>query len=472
VSNIRKNNNTGDFLRNLILANQDIDISWINLEPIWDGMLKKDIKDRIGINFPKSVCEMKKGRTINLYVESDDLKNFINISARTVLTNDKLLGLYKTKTIKITKKIRDYATELFDQVDNLSLDQILEILPKIKKLQSESMVYGCVVAFADVFGEITNKTTEILNNRKNLKYPTNVYSFAISGLQKTLTQQAYEDIVSSKLSDEKLLHKYFWLDQGYIGRGLTMKRLQEIKDHRIDTDNKKYKEELLKELKLNIKEKKIFKIFQSLVLIKSLRADSRQFLNVVVSRMMDKIATELNLDIRFIETLYTEELCALLKGNNKILNTLTERYNHSLFIAKGPSDYSILLGDQVDFFLKDRLFKQMIEKTDEIKGQVAYPGKVKGIVKIVFGPQHIVKIEEGDILVSTATSPQVLPAMKKAIAFVTDVGGITSHAAIVSRELKKPCVVGTKIATQLLKDGDEVEVDADNGVVKIIKKNS
>ena len=59
-------------------------------------------------------------------------------------------------------------------------------------------------------------------------------------------------------------------------------------------------------------------------------------------------------------------------------------------------------------------------------------------------------------------------AIKKAVAIVTDVGGITCHAAIVSREMKKPCVVGTKFATQVLKDGDMVEVDADKGVVRIL----
>ena len=66
------------------------------------------------------------------------------------------------------------------------------------------------------------------------------------------------------------------------------------------------------------------------------------------------------------------------------------------------------------------------------------------------------------------TDPRYVPAMKKAAAIVTDEGGITCHAAIVSRELKKPCIIGTKIATKVLKDGDEVEVDAEKGVVKKI----
>ena len=63
-----------------------------------------------------------------------------------------------------------------------------------------------------------------------------------------------------------------------------------------------------------------------------------------------------------------------------------------------------------------------------------------------------------------------MAAMRKSSAFVTDEGGIISHAAIIARELKIPCIVGTKTATKILKDGDLVEVDADNGVIRILKK--
>lgn len=77
-------------------------------------------------------------------------------------------------------------------------------------------------------------------------------------------------------------------------------------------------------------------------------------------------------------------------------------------------------------------------------------------------------VREGDILVTPMTNPHMVPIMKKAAAFVTDEGGITCHAAILSREMKKPCIIGTKIATQVLKDGDRVEVDAEKGVVRKI----
>ncbi|MBU0648947.1 hypothetical protein KJ969_02495 [Patescibacteria group bacterium] len=109
------------------------------------------------------------------------------------------------------------------------------------------------------------------------------------------------------------------------------------------------------------------------------------------------------------------------------------------------------------------------EKINSIDGQSASSGVVEGRVKIVLTNKDIHKILKGDVLVSPMTRPDFIPAMKKAAAFITDEGGITCHAAIVSREMKKPCIIGTKIATQVLKDGDLVKVDANNGVIKILE---
>lgn len=109
-------------------------------------------------------------------------------------------------------------------------------------------------------------------------------------------------------------------------------------------------------------------------------------------------------------------------------------------------------------------------KIDSVHGQSASSGVAKGHVKIVLTSKDLNKVIEGDILVSPMTRPDFLPAMKIASAFVTDEGGITCHAAIVSREISKPCIIGTKIASKVLHDGDEVEVDADKGIVKILSR--
>ena len=102
-------------------------------------------------------------------------------------------------------------------------------------------------------------------------------------------------------------------------------------------------------------------------------------------------------------------------------------------------------------------------------GTIACSGFAIGKVKIINNVDELPKMQEGDIMVSHATFPSLVPAMRKAAGIITDEGGITCHAAIVSRELKIPCIIGTKNATKLLKDGDLVEVDADNGIVIFLK---
>lgn len=106
---------------------------------------------------------------------------------------------------------------------------------------------------------------------------------------------------------------------------------------------------------------------------------------------------------------------------------------------------------------------------DKIVGLVVSKGKAKGRVVIVHSKRDLQKVQKGDILVAKITMPDYTPAMKKASGFVTEEGGITSHAAIISREFKKPCIVGTGNCTRVLKDGDIVEVDANKGIVKILK---
>jgi len=100
-----------------------------------------------------------------------------------------------------------------------------------------------------------------------------------------------------------------------------------------------------------------------------------------------------------------------------------------------------------------------------VKGMAASPGIATGRVILVKTMEDIVGVKEGDVLVTIMTNPDMVPAMKKAAAIVTDEGGRTCHAAIVSRELGIPCIVGTKTGTHVLKPGMEVTVDATRGVV-------
>jgi len=146
-------------------------------------------------------------------------------------------------------------------------------------------------------------------------------------------------------------------------------------------------------------------------------------------------------------------------------------------VKKRAEGYIYFKGDllvmpDIDGFLKEHDITLVEDKVDEnireINGFAASGGKITGIVKVVLEFNQFDSVKEGDVLVAPMTTPDYMPIMKKASAFITDEGGITCHAAIVARELGKPCIIGTKIATKVLKDGDLVEVDADKGVVKLL----
>ena len=100
-----------------------------------------------------------------------------------------------------------------------------------------------------------------------------------------------------------------------------------------------------------------------------------------------------------------------------------------------------------------------------IRGQCAYGGKVFGQARIILHPRDLRSIKNGEILITPMTDPRYLGAMKKSSAIVTDEGGITCHAAIVSRELRIPCIIGAKVATQVLQTGDRIKVDANRGII-------
>ena len=180
-----------------------------------------------------------------------------------------------------------------------------------------------------------------------------------------------------------------------------------------------------------------------------------------------------NLTIEQASSLYKSEIVSVIEDNiipDK--EKLDERFNLSALVFS-DDDFEIFTGADAEQ-LEEELNKQSIDGTEKetniLKGMVVYKGNVKGVVKIINNPVKDGGFNDGDILVTFSTRPDFLPIIKQSAAIVTDQGGILSHAAIVSRELGKPCIIGTKIATKVLKDGDEVEVDADNGVVKIIKK--
>lgn len=140
----------------------------------------------------------------------------------------------------------------------------------------------------------------------------------------------------------------------------------------------------------------------------------------------------------------------------------------SVFIK---DEYKIISDRKLEEKIENIVKEKKQAKIRKIKGSIAFQGKVKARVKIVLTTKDINKVKQGDVLVAVMTFPNYISAMERASAFVTNEGGILCHAAIISREMNKPCIIATKIATKILKDGDLVEVDAEKGIVRILKRN-
>ena len=149
---------------------------------------------------------------------------------------------------------------------------------------------------------------------------------------------------------------------------------------------------------------------------------------------------------------------------------LKDRYeDHALVFAK--DDVYVISGRELAQY-RQELLEGAKSDVSEFKGAVAFESDkpIKGKVMIIKSDKQINSFKSGSILVTQMTNPTYLPAMKKSKAIITDEGGLLCHAAIVARELSIPCVIGTKIATKVLRDGDMVDVDASRGIVKILKR--
>lgn len=307
--------------------------------------------------------------------------------------------------------------------------------------------------------KLTIEETDRLMSELNIPFLDNFYK-----------QEEYDLVNSTDLADH--IKKYIWLNARYgEEKEYTIEEAKEkLKNinknkflHEWNEGKIKLKKIIEDTKKLLGKDSILVDIFQYIIFYRTHRTDTINKAQFLALPMLKEKARSLDLTYQEFLRCSGEELLT-----NKIpsKDILQERIKDcSTLMDNGV--ISCLIGEEskklIDFFRED------VKSVTEFKGNIACKGKVQGIVKVISNSKDFLKVEDGNILVTSMTTPEMVPIMKKAVAFVTDEGGVTCHAAIVSREMNKPCIIGTKVATQVLKDGDVVEVDANNGVIKILK---
>ncbi len=400
-------------------------------------------------------------------------------------------------------------------------DDLLEILNQFRHKQMMLYAYGTVLPLIDfghfsfVEGNLMSFLREKLSENKVQDY-YDVFTYPLHNsfaqdqeedllrlIKEIYKEPWFKDIGSLTLKEIKENHPVFytllenhakkhgWVYYGFIGPAYTelefldfikqfigknkdpIGSLKEISNKREEI--KKHREEYTKSLSPDPFNSMILGLAPKIVWAKPRRKDFQSMMYYHVEKLLRELASRLHLSLSQVRSLPLHILESALHAGKIDLAIPDAAFRFHIVLPTEDRGIAVLYGKEAEDF-----YAQSVKKSDvphahqvggvkTIKGTTASRGNAKGAVKIINKPSDMDKMQQGDILVSVATTPSIVPAMKKAAAIITDEGGLTCHAAIVSRELGTPCIVGTKNASKTLKDGDRVEVDATKGLITILR---
>ncbi|MBI2548712.1 hypothetical protein HYW21_05165 [Candidatus Woesearchaeota archaeon] len=343
----------------------------------------------------------------------------------------------------------------------------------------------------DLFDEYCKKEGCKLSQKERstmLRYPQHNYvqeerfsmlTFAKECLGK---KKSISGVTSAKAFLQNHAKKYFFIDNSWESTKILTtedfeKRLQElilekkevIEEQIIDltTDWTKKHQKIREKYTWSDDLDNIFYFFQELTYLRDHRKKAVLLLNHYYDQCIRRMEEITDIPYKEWRVCRAEDIA---KGR-------TKKEYQQIIAKRQEIIMSIYSKNQIIRVLEEEAkeYYQLLSKSFEnigknIKGTTACRGKATGIIRVVLGESHFGKFNEKDILVAHMTRPEYVPLMKKAAAIITDEGGITCHAAVIARELNVPCIIGTQIATKVLKDGMVVSVDADKGIIKITEQ--
>jgi len=442
--------------------------------PFISSAFMKSLSKRPGLNFSRNKLFVPDGSLHTIYFEKNELKKIVNNYAKLVL--GKKISVYAATYEKIFKDFLEWTKEItkrdFKKVSNQELVDILKELDKRSVDFSEYQFYAFLIL------EGLGKEVE-----KMYVSEPHLLQVIATPYKDTLITKARLDLlklVSKKYTEKELqryIDKYAWLPvYDFVDEPLSLsevkKQIKSLKNPSLELFSFKENQktglreyaELIKKEKNTLRRKKI-EVVHYFSYLKEMRDDYRRQAYYLWQPFWKEYSKRIGLSMFQANYLIFDELSkALLE--KKDFKRITEERKSSYAHWFKEGKLTLVSG-------KDalKIAAMVVGKLNNavIKGSSASKGFVKGVVRVIYHRSEFKKFKAGDILITAMTHPEFLPIMKKAKAIVTDEGGITCHASIVSRELGIPCIIGTKIATRVLKDGDLVEVDANKGIVRKLK---
>ena len=445
------------------------------------GGLVPALKKHFNFNL-KNILIHGKGEECTFYVESKNLKAFEDLILKHVLDSIKLnknpmdlLNNLQNDSINIAKEI--------GRQDLSSKQKLIEAYNKFTEIQNDYqlVIWFPVLCEGSLFNYAKERLIQLTKDEK-------AWNIIAEPFEPSIIQEEMIDLlkVAINYSDERLKNhkeKYEWLSMRFIENtpfdlDYFKQRLERIDNPKQELEritksleeNKNKFFNLLNSLNLSEEDRKLFITVNQLSLLRQRRDIGRRKTFYNIQPLFKKMLSVLGCDYSVLLSYLTKDVIQHLK-EEKSLTAKSDIQEYIYMFKEG--NFKFIKNENVLEQLKQEGIQKSlkIDNSTEIKGRIAHRGKVQGKVKIIklrSIEKDIAELKKGEILVTISTKPEFVIAMEKAAAFITDEGGITCHAAIVAREMNKPCIVGTNVATKVLKDGDLVEVDAEKGVVRKI----
>ncbi len=488
---------------------------------IAEGEISMDKDRKKGGYFTVHYCFYEKGKA-DWYILMDDIKRVVDAVIRASKNNPDISSefiqkwkpdydRFYNKCIEVGKtdvgglddrglmKLHDDFAEITlhrsscsSLIDGFALGTDVMIADHIKEAYENSSLKDNM-GFTDVFSGLTAPVHLSFINEAEVSLLRVAVKAEKEGLKDVFNSERHEKIHEHIRGTETLnlleehQRNYFWINNNYVssyvlGVAHFIEELKNIFETDLDIKkeiervertpkrNRKNKGKLMKKIELSPEIKTLIRISEDFTYWQDERKKATFWATHYFSKILEEIGKRTGIGLEDIKYMTCREVSRIFKDNPGKEELKARMEKGAYYWDEEGID--ALHSGEADEIIHAVLGSQDLSDVEEFRGLAACTGKATGPVKIVNSATEISKVEEGDILVAVMTRPDYVPAMRKSAAIVTDEGGVTSHAAIVSREIGVPCIIGTKTATTTLRDGVMVEVDADEGVVRKIKREA
>ncbi len=387
------------------------------------------------------------------------------------------------------------------RLNDIATQELVRISNDFFKIYSELFDIGCAAELLDFS---FNKTIPKELNRQQI--PAKNHSEIISVLsmpkEESFSRSAEKEIlfIAKAIQEKKLnankafqnqqikemienhIEKYYWISCNYFsfsGLGarnvtkLVAEALQREKDpsttlNKYDSEAAEWIEkekQLLFQFNLDEKTRFLLELAKRVAWMYDKRKKAQMHGFYAIGRILKEICRRVDIDFDLAKYVIPTEIEDFAKGKIPA-QVLFYRREHS-FIDYNTHPPAILTGKPAQL-AEEGLWKTSELSKKEVNGVCASPGVAIGTCRVIKSKKQLHELRAGEILVTSMTDPEFVPFLKKVAGIITDDGGITSHSAIIARELGVPCIVGTKVATKVIQTGDRVELRAHHGLCRMI----